>query len=135
MSIRRPLGQQGYILLISVLVIGAVSLAIALALLASGVDSQRATDIYQRSQQARALADGCAEEALQRLHDNTAYTGSDSLTLGTGMCSFSVVPDVPGSAIISASGVVKGVTRKERINVQITAAGLTIAGWQTVGSL
>lgn len=131
----RPLKQQGYVLLLSVLVIGAVSLTIALALLASGVDGQRATDIYQRSQQARALADGCAEEALQRLHDNTAYSGSGSLTLGNGTCTFSVSPGAPGTATIGATGIVKGVMRAERVSVQITSVGLTIAAWQIVGSL
>ena len=107
--------SEGYIALIGVLIIGSVCVAIAVLLLVSGVDSQRATLVAQQSAQARFLADTCAEEALQQIHDNTAYTGADSMTLGEGNCSVTVTAPDSSSRIISASGTVDNVVRKVKI--------------------
>ena len=126
---------DGYIALIGVLIIGSVCVAIAVLLLVSGADTQRATLVTQQSAQARFLADACAEEALQDIHDNKAYAGSDSITAGQGSCVMTTTAPDSTSKIISASGTVDNVVRKVKIYVTIGSSSISITSWQEVGDL
>src|SRR5688572_21450964 len=105
-------GENGYVALMAVLIIGAASLAVALALLTTGTDSQRATLAMQRSAQARNLATACAEEALQRIHDDAAFTGTNSMNLGQGSCAYTVTNTGGSARTIDTSGTVNNVVRK-----------------------
>src|SRR4030042_7046490 len=82
--------QKGFITLISVLVIGAVGVAIALSLLLLGVGNSRTSFAVEQSNQAKALANACAEEALQQIREFTPFTGSDDFALGQGTCAYTV---------------------------------------------
>jgi hypothetical protein len=127
----RSTGQSGgYIALMAVLIVGAASLAIGLALLTMGADSQRSTLVVQRSVQARSLATACAEEALQEIHDDTAFTGTSNLSLGQGTCSYTVTNTGGSSRTITTSGVVSGVTRKLEIYATIGVSSISIISWQ-----
>jgi hypothetical protein len=124
--------QSGYIALISILVIGAISTAVALVLLATGADAQRGSLATQRSIQARSLANTCAEEALQRIHDNTGYTGTGNINLGTGSCSYTVTNTGGTSRSVAASGTVNNVVRRVQVYVTINASSISITSWQEV---
>jgi len=123
-------GQSGYIALLAVLIMGAASLATALALLMTGTDSQRSTLITQQSVQSRSLATACAEEALQQMHDNTAFTGTNTLTLGQGGCSYTVTNLGGSSRTVVATGTVGNVVRKLTISATIGASSISITSWQ-----
>lgn len=130
-SRRRSQGQQaGYIALLAVLIMGAASLATALALLTTGTDSQRSTLVTQQSVQAQSLASACAEEALQQMHDNTAFTGTNTLTLGQGGCSYTVANPGGSSRTITTTGTVGNVVRKLTISATIGASSISITSWQ-----
>jgi hypothetical protein len=122
----------GYIALMAVLIVGAASLAIGLALLTMGADSQRSTLIAQQSAQARSLATACAEEALQEIHDDTAFTGTDNLSLGQGTCSYTVTNTGGNNRTITTSGVVGEVTRKLEIYATIGVSSISIISWQEI---
>ena len=123
--------ESGYVALLSVLIVGAVATAIALTLLLSGTDNQRLSLVSQQSAQARALAGSCAEEALQVLHDNTTYTGTGSLTLSTGSCTYTV-SNTAGTRSILATGTVQNVTRKVQAYAIISSSSISITSWQEV---
>jgi len=127
--------QSGYVALLSVLIIGAVALAIASALLVNGADSQREVLTYQQSVQARALATACTEEALQQMHDNTAFTGTNNLTLGQGNCTYTVTNTGGTARTIASSGTVSPVVRKIFVNATAGATAITITSWQDVPTL
>jgi hypothetical protein len=130
---RLPIHQsQGYIALMAVLIVGAASLAIGLALLTMGADSQRSTLIVQQSVQARSLATACAEEALQEIHDDTAFTGTGNLSLGQGTCSYTVTNTGGSNRTITSSGVVGEVTRKLEIYATIGVSSISIISWQEI---
>lgn len=116
----------------AVLIVGAASLAIGLALLATGADSQRATLVIQQSIQARSLATACAEEALQEIHDDTAFTGTGNLSLGQGTCSYTVTNTGGSNRTITTSGTVNGVVRKLEIYATINVSSISITSWQEV---
>ena len=131
--VRRVYSETGYVALITVLVVGAAATAIALALLLGGTDSQRSTLIEQQSAQARSLANACAEEAMQQIHDNIAYAGSNTLTLGQGGCTYSVTVQTGTTRSITVSGTIGNVVRKIQAYATIGSTSISITSWQEVG--
>lgn len=124
--------ESGYVALLAVLIIGATSLAIGLTLLTTGTDSQRAALVTQQSAQARALADACAEEALQQIYTTASFTGSNNLSQGQGGCTYTVTNTGGANRTIDATGTVNGVVRKVKVYATITASSISITSWQEV---
>lgn len=125
--------QRGYVALLSVLILGAASTAIAVTLLITGIDSQRGALVTMRSAQARSLATACAEEALQRIWDDSAYTsGGTNLSLGQGSCSYTVTNTGGNARTITASGTVDSVVRKLEVYVTIETLSISVTSWQEV---
>ncbi len=124
--------QSGYVALITVLIVGAAALAVAVALLDMGADSQRAALIEQQSKQARNLSSACAQEALQVEHDNIAYSGSGNLSIGQGTCTYVVTAPTGTTRSILATGTVGNVVRKIQISVTIGASSISVTSWQEV---
>lgn len=124
------IGQKGYVALLAILVIGAASVTIASALLLTGTDRQRETLLQQQSAQARGLASACAEEALQQLQASQSYTGTNSLTLGQGSCTYTVTNPGGTTRTISTAGTVQNVVIKNALSVTIGASSISIISWQ-----
>jgi type II secretory pathway component PulK len=124
--------ESGYVALLTVLMTGAIATAIALALLVSGVDSQRSALIGQQSKQARALAVACAEEALQQVHDNIAFAGTNTLNLGQGGCTYIVLVTAPTTRSIAVTANVGNVARKIQTYATIGVSNISITSWQDV---
>jgi len=122
--------ESGYMALLTVLIVGAAATAVALVLLASGADSQRSGLVEQQSKQARALSIACAEEALQLIHDNIAFSGSAVMSLAQGSCSYAVTIATPTTRTITASGTVGNVVRKLQATVTIGIPAITITAGQ-----
>ena len=122
--------QSGYVALMSVLIVGAASLAIATALLLTAADSQRSTLVNQQSVQARNLATACAEEALQQIHASSSFTGTNNLSLGQGSCTYTVTNAGGSNRTITASGTVDTVVRRLQISAVVGATAVTINSWQ-----
>ena len=124
--------QNGYVALLSVLIVGAIATTVGVTLLLTGTDSQRETLVTQQSAQARSLVDACAEEALQQLHDNTAFTGTNGLTLSQGTCSYTVTSTGASTRTITANSTVGNVVRKVAVYVTISSSSISITSWQEV---
>ncbi|HEX6462009.1 MAG TPA: hypothetical protein VFZ58_01915 [Candidatus Saccharimonadales bacterium] len=124
--------EQGYIALLAVLIIGAAATAIALALLTTGIDSQRGGLVALQSKQARSLAVACTEEALQQIHDSASFTGTNPITLGMGSCSYTVTNTGASTRTITTTATVGSVVRKTQVYVTIGASSLSITSWQEV---
>jgi hypothetical protein len=122
----------GYITLISVLVVGAVGVAIALSLILLGVGSSRTSFAVEQSNQAKALANACAEEALQQIRDSTPFTGSGNLTLGQGTCSYTVTSQGGSNRTVTASGTVGTIVRKVTVVINAINPLITPTSWQEV---
>ena len=126
--------QKGYITLVSVLVVGAVGIAITTSLLLLGVGSSQTSYAYQQSNQAKFLANACAEEALQQIRDSTLFAGSNSLTLGQGTCTYTVINTTPTGQerTITASGTVGTIIRKVVIFINKINPTMKVTSWQEV---
>ena len=127
MSLRQHSG--GYIALLTVIIVGAAAMAISVTLLTTGTDAQRATLITQQSIQARQLAHACAEEALQKIHDSTSYTGTGTLTLGAGSCSYTVSSTGASTRTVTTTGTVSNVVRKVTAYATIDSS-ISVTSWQ-----
>ncbi|HSW65628.1 MAG TPA: hypothetical protein VLI54_00625 [Bacillota bacterium] len=129
---RKP--QGGYVALMTVLIVGAAAAAVSTVLLVVGADSARYTLGEQQSRQARSLALACGQEALQVLHDNVAFTGTDvPLTLGQGNCTYTVTVADGTNRIISAVGTVGSQIRKVQATATIGATTMTVSSWRDAG--
>jgi hypothetical protein len=124
-------GESGYIALISVLIIGAVSVTIATALLVTGADAQQENLSRQQSLIAQQAAAGCAEEALQQIHDNTAFTATNTaVTIDTTNCNYTVTNTGSSTRTITTTSTSGNVVRKIQVYVTINASSLSISSWQ-----
>lgn len=124
--------ESGYIALISVLVVGAVSLVATIGVLTSGTDTQRSVLAQQQSIQALGHATSCAEEALQLIHDTTTFTGSNTLTFSTGSCLYTITNTGGQNRVIDTTGTVNDVVRKLKVYVTIGTSSITVTSWQEV---
>jgi hypothetical protein len=124
--------QQGYIAILTVLIVGAVATAIGTTVLILGADSQRSALIEQQSKQARFLAVACGQEGLQILHDNTGYIGTANLTLGQGTCSYTVASTGTSTRTITTSATVGNTVKKIQISVTINSSNISISSWQEI---
>jgi Tfp pilus assembly protein PilX len=132
MTTHSSTNQSGYIALISVLIVGAASLAVGLTLLVTGTDAQRETLVHQQSVQARNLATACIEEGLEQIHDSTSYTGTATVTLTTGSCSYTVTNTGTTTRTVDASSTVGNVVRKAKTYATISSSSISITSWQDV---
>ena len=124
-------GHKGFITLISVLLTSVVGLTIALSLLLLGLGSSKTSLALSQSNEAKSLANACAEEALQQIRTSTSYAGSGDLTLGQGICTYTVTgPSVPKT--ITASGTVGTIIRRVSISVNAVNPRIVISSWQEV---
>lgn len=124
--------SRGYITLISVLVVGAMGVAIATSLLLLGLGSSRTSFAIQQSNQAKALGNACAEEAMQQIRSSTAYTGSGNLSLGQGTCTYTVVNTGGSSRTVSSTGTVGTIVRKVKVLITAINPRIVVSTWQEV---
>lgn len=127
-----PRAESGYIALVTVLVTGAVGVAIAVSLLLLGLGSSRTSFSLEQSSQAKALANACAEEALQQIRDSTPFTGTGSLTLGQGTCSYTVTSQEGQNRTITSTSIVGTIVRKVKIIIDKITPRINITYWQEV---
>ena len=124
--------HKGYITLLSVLVVGAVGIAITVSLVTLGVGASRSSFAYQQLHQAKALANACAEEALQQIRSLDTFTGANNLTLGVETCSYSVTSQGGQNRTINATGTVGTIVRKVQVSLTAINPNLIVSSWHEV---
>jgi hypothetical protein len=124
---------KGFVTLISVLILGAVGVAVVVTLIQLGLGSSRTSFTTEQSLQARGLADACGEVALSTIRLTPAYSGTTPLSFGSGTCSFTVTNTGGTTRLVVASGAVGTIVRRVSINVA-TVAPVTLTSWQEVAN-
>ena len=130
--VKKRYNNGGYSTLVSVLVVGAVGVAIAVSLILLGLGSLKTSFAHEQSNQAKALANACAEEALQQIRDSTLFTGSGNLTLGQGTCAYTVTSQGGQNRTITSSGTVGTIIRKVKIIINQITPTIQVVSWQEV---
>ena len=124
---------KGFVTLISVLILGAVGVAVVVSLIQLGLGSSRTSFATEQSVQARGLADACGEQALDTLRTSPSYTGTTNVTLGQGTCSFTVTNTGGTTRSLTAVGTVGTIVRHLTITVA-TVSPVTLTSWQEVAN-
>lgn len=125
--------QKGFVTLMSILIVGAVSTSIAVFLILAGMDAYRATANLEESAQAKAIADACAEKALNSIKDDTQYSGNETISFERGSCSvLPVVGSVNQISAVEVSGTVSSTVRKVKVITSQVTPQIEIQSWQEV---
>jgi len=133
--------NRGYVTLLSVLVLGAVGVSVAVSVVLLGVGASRTSFANEQSMQARALASACGEEALQQIRNSTSFSGSNSLTLGQGGCSYTVTNTggtnrtIRTNRTITSTGTVGSIVRKASLAIDAVNPQINVVSWQEVSDL
>lgn len=125
--------QHGYITLLSVLVTGAVGMAVAASLLLSGLGNSRTGFAIQQSYQAKALASACAEEGLEKIRGDVSFTGTGTLSLGAGSCVYTVASQGGQNRTVQATGTAGTVVQKMKVLVSDIGTLVMLSSWQEAG--
>lgn len=124
--------QEGFVPLISVLVIGAIGLEIATSLLLLGLGAVRSSAALEVGLQARSLADACATEGLRQVREAVACSGSGVLTLASGDCNFTTSLISPTDCQIEAQGTAQSSVRYVEIHLTQVDPDPVLASWREV---
>ncbi len=127
--------QPGYILLLSILVIGTIASAVVASMILLGTSSARSALSIQQSADAIALSQGCTEYALMKLRIDPTYGGSEVITQfqAGGSCHvLSTGGAGNDNRIICTEAKVGVVTRRMEIIVQRLLPKTLIYSWQEV---
>ena len=122
--------QQGYITLISVIAVTLIGTSIVVGLLLLGVNIFRTSISIEKSFEAKSLANACVEVALRMVRENTSYTGTDTLYIGSGSCTYTVANTGGESRTITASGTVIPTVRKVQIFITSINPMILYNSWQ-----
>lgn len=122
--------EKGYVTLISVLVGGAIVLSVTIWLLLLGIGSSRTSFARQQSNEAKAMVNACIEEGLQRIRESFSYSGTDSLTLAQGSCTYTVTNQGGQNRTIQATGTAGTIVRKVSVTTTNINPFIILSSWQ-----
>jgi uncharacterized protein (UPF0333 family) len=127
--------QKGFVLLVAALLISAVAGTIGASLVLLGLNASRTSFAIEQSNQTKALANACAEEALQQIKDSIPFEGTGNITMGNGTCTYTVTKGTGQERTVTASGAVGNMTRKITISLDSITPDMNITSWQEVADL
>lgn len=122
----------GYIALMTVLVAGLIATSITVSLLLLGTSQIKTAAAFDGSNRAKALANACAEEALQQIRDVTSFAGTGTLTFGADTCAYTVTNLGGETRQITATGNVDTVVRKVKVSITSINPLIIASSWQEV---
>lgn len=123
--------QNGFVTLLSVILVGAVGLAVGTSLLLTSIDNSRTLNSLEKSYISRELANLCGEEALERIRRNSSFLGSGNIATSQGTCDFTVTDEGGTTRKIDSLGTSDTTIRKVLINLD-QVSPINITSWQEV---
>ena len=126
--------EDGYIALISVLILSAAGLAMVTTALLLSSDTLRVDLAVQQAAEARALAQACAEQSLQLMKDVLSCQDSNGqLTDSVGTCTYVSTGQGTSTCSVLATGSVGQAVSSLEVTVLQTETGLQLQSWTEVG--
>jgi len=128
--------SRGYIALITILIVSAVTLTVAISANLFGISEMNMGLDKIESQKAFYLANLCAEEAQVSLKNDLGYLGGETLSFGEGHCNiFPLEGSGNEDRIIKTGGVFRDKVRRIRIEIKEVNPEMKIRNWQEVVNL
>ncbi len=126
------INEKGYIALLSTLFLVAIGGVVAGSLILLGLGFSKTSFVLDQSNQAKALANACAEEALEKIQESTPFSGSATINLGDGSCSYTVTKLTGQNRTVISSGTAGTIIRKVSISIDKINPNINITSWQEV---
>lgn len=121
--------KNGFAALFTVIVIGSAALLMAYGATMIGIGELELGYTYSQGGEAFALADGCIDEALERLRLNASYSGG-MLTFPNGSCDIQVeVAPSPTQRTITVTSAINNTYYKKLQAVVTMGSAITIDSW------
>lgn len=122
--------EKGMSALLVVVIVGGAALLMALGAARLGLGEMEMGYISQKGGEALYLADGCAEEAMERLRVDASYTGG-VLNLDAGSCIISVAVN-GAERVITVSALIGEFNKKIQIDAALNGEVITIDAWKEI---
>ncbi len=122
--------QNGYIMIMMVLAISAISVAAAISLIDSGISSTQNSGEMFNLARAKQYAAACLEESLQNIRDNNDYSGTLNLSFTEGGCTATTNRLSASSFTIQSSGLSLSANANLSATINQTSPKITISAWQ-----
>ena len=126
--------QDGYIVIYSVVIISAIVLTIIFSVSWISLSSIKSSHVLINSKQSKAMANACAETALQNIRNDINYSGSDNLTINGNSCSYEVFNQGGKDRIIQAESSVSDNISKIKILIDKINPQINILSWQEISN-
>lgn len=132
LRVKLSANQSGAALMLGILLASAISLAIGLGLLNSGIATNLSAQTRHSGYQAQNFADACAEKALQKIRDNVSFTGNASEDIDGSSCNYTVVAGSDQNRTINASSTYKNATRRVQVTITSHTPKIIVNYWTEV---
>lgn len=123
--------QKGFSTLFIVIILGSIALSVSIAMSTSSLWSVQGSISKKQETIARSTATACAEVALEMMRQNNNFSGSNSVTLDSNGCDYTVTNLGGDSRNISVTSTINGATRKLEI-ITDSFNPLNIVSWQEI---
>lgn len=123
--------QKGFSTLFIVIILGSITLSLALAISTSSLWSIQDSLILKRAVTARSISNACAEVALETMRQNNSYTGADSISLSGHDCTYTVSSLGGNNRNILVTTLINDVENKIEIKTD-NFNPLNIISWQEI---
>ena len=128
----RACENKGIVTLLSVLFVGSAGILFATVLILLGLSASRTGLALEEGYIAKALADACAEEALQQVHDFNDFSGNGQLIFDGDKCNYTVSEGAGGTKMVYSVGIAGDFIRKLEIRINGVYPYINIVSWQEV---
>lgn len=128
------LNNNGFAVLIGVLIVGAFGAAVVVYLILSGLYSYQNSYILEKSNIAKASANACAEIALNKIQLCSSTIGVGNVQIGNNTCEYNIISNGDQSKTIQATSQIETVVRKIKIVTTQIDPKIVIESWLEVPS-
>jgi len=129
-----PTEKNGFVILLSVLIMGSVGLAVALYLLSAGLTSSQNSSVLELSNEAKALSNACAENGLLKIANCSSTIGTFEVNIDDSKCSYSIIQNGESGKTLTSQATQNDLTRKIKIEVGQIEPTVVISSWQEVAN-
>lgn len=113
-----------------VLAISAVSVAVVISLIDSGISSSQNSANMLGLARAKQYAEACVEESLQNIRDNNNYSGVLNLSFPSGSCQATISKISEANFNIQAFASSSLAVKKISVDVNQISPKIQISAWQ-----
>ncbi len=124
--------NEGFVALISVLIVGAVGVVILTSLVSLGVSSVKSSISIEDGNRALMVADSCVEEALLKIREDNYFIGTEQVNFDEGNCFYIIESNGEEVRTVKIEGRFKNSTKRLLIVINEINPKIVIGHWKQV---